>query len=81
MHALTYTVSGYTGWDIFLGLLPLKTQARIVACAWMKSLTPPHGEPPDPTKTPMIVQFAKGSFRIVDWSGKVEPCPMEHHRI
>lgn len=80
-RTMYFNFSGFYGWDSFLALLPKSFQVRCIARAWLKSMTPPHGDPPNLKDHPMVIQTTWGSFRIVSYSGKVEPCSREHFPI
>lgn len=77
-RAMVFNFVGYAGLDVLLSLLPKIWQTKRVARAWLRSLTPPHGEQPNLESTPLILQMPWGAFRILDYSGNVKPCSREN---
>jgi hypothetical protein len=66
---LVFVVGAYTGWHLFLSLLPERWQARFVARRWLRTL--PHL--PDFDATPVLIQLPTGMWRVKDACGRVEP--------
>ena len=77
MRSLYFNFEGYTGLDILRSALPKKVQTRMVARAWLRSLTIPGAPRPDPAATPMILQMPWGSYRVLDLKGNFERCAKE----
>ncbi len=68
-RTLGFKFQAWTGVEAVYALLPEKIQAVIVAKRLLKG---PYREL-DPKVTPFVIQMARGAYRIVDRSGKVEP--------
>lgn len=61
-----FRVTRYTGWDFWIGLLPARWQARVVARRWRHQLQIPGGEEPG---CPHVFELQDGSTWCLTASG------------
>lgn len=65
---ITFRVHGFTGWDVFLGLLPERWQARLIA----RRLLRESYRGLDLGQVRLVVLLPRGAYRVLDDAGRVE---------
>lgn len=65
---LSFRVHGFTGWDVLLGLLPERWQARVIARRLMRSVY--RGV--DLEQLRVLLLMPRGAYRVLDSAGRVE---------
>lgn len=78
MRTIFFNFSGYSGWDIWLSLLPKRVQVKKIAAAFIKDrMKGAPGVAMDFETSPVILNMPWASYRILDARGNVRQVATE----